>query len=100
MLFFLVKLFRKMVFLSILLVCFPAESVTIYGHRGARGLAPENTLPGFQVALKHHVDYVDIDVVLTKDGVLVAHHGLTLNPDVTRDARGNWVENTTIAVKD
>ncbi len=100
MLFFLVKLFRKMAFLSILLVCLPAEGVTVYGHRGARGLAPENTLPGFQVALKHHVDYVDVDVVLTKDGVLVAHHGLVLNPDLTRDVRENWIEDTGIAVKD
>ena len=98
--FCLVKLFRSMIFFSVLLACFPAESLTVYGHRGARGLAPENTLPGFQVALKHHVDYIDVDVVMTKEGILVAHHGLTLNPDVTRDVRENWVENTDIVIKE
>ncbi|MCH9756507.1 MAG: glycerophosphodiester phosphodiesterase [Gammaproteobacteria bacterium] len=96
----LVKLFRKLVFCSLLLTCFSAESLTVYGHRGARGLAPENTLPGFQTALKHHVDYVDVDIVMTKDGVLIAHHGLTLNPDVTRDVRKNWVEDTDMIVKE
>ncbi|MDF1646575.1 MAG: glycerophosphodiester phosphodiesterase family protein [Legionellaceae bacterium] len=98
--FFLVRFFRQLIFLSILLICFPVESLTIYGHRGARGLAPENTLPGFQVALNHHVDYVDVDIVMTQDGILVAHHDLTLNPDVTRDAKENWVENKDIAIKD
>lgn len=79
-------------FVLVVQVCIPAERVTIYGHRGARGLAPENTIPAVQVALDHHVDAVDLDVVMTKDGVLVAYHGLTLNSDTTRDANGRWVE--------
>lgn len=71
---------------------FSAESVTVYGHRGARGLAPENTLPAFQAALDHHVDVIDLDVVMTEEGVLIAHHDLTLNPDLTRDEAGEWVD--------
>lgn len=84
---------KKFVLLSIfLLACFPAESLTVYGHRGARGLAPENTLPAFHEALKHRVDAIDLDIVMTKDGVLVVHHGLTLNPDITRDENGHWID--------
>ena len=76
-----------------------AHALVIYGHRGARGLAPENTLIGYEVALTHGVDYVDMDVVMTKDGVLVAHHDLTLNPDITRDAQGRWIRNNQLIIK-
>ncbi|MEK7599928.1 MAG: glycerophosphodiester phosphodiesterase [Patescibacteria group bacterium] len=46
----------------------------IIGHRGARGLAPENTVKGFQKALKHHVDMVELDLRVCRDGVVIAHH--------------------------
>ena len=46
----------------------------IIGHRGARGLAPENTLAGFDAALRHRVAYVEFDVRLTKDKQLVVIH--------------------------
>ena len=67
------------------------NATIIYGHRGARGLMPENSLPGFEMALKQGVDYVDLDIAMTKDGVLVVQHDLILNPDLTRDAKGTWV---------
>ncbi|MDX2345968.1 MAG: glycerophosphodiester phosphodiesterase family protein [Legionella sp.] len=79
------------VLFNLLFICFSAQSMVVYGHRGARGLAPENTLPGFQVALSHHVDAIDLDIAMTKDGVLVVYHDLVLNPDITRDATGDWV---------
>jgi|ECHhosMinimDraft_1075155.scaffolds.fasta_scaffold01817_2 glycerophosphoryl diester phosphodiesterase len=46
----------------------------IWGHRGARGLAPENTIPSFQLALQLGVDGVELDVHLSKDGELVVMH--------------------------
>ena len=46
----------------------------IIGHRGARGLAPENTLASLQKALKHHVDLVEVDVRVSEDGVPLLHH--------------------------
>src|SRR5947207_7662258 len=46
----------------------------IIGHRGARGLAPENTLASLQKALEHHVDAVEFDLRVTKDGVVILHH--------------------------
>jgi len=46
----------------------------IIGHRGARGLAPENTIAGLQKALDHHVDEIEFDVRVTKDGIPVLLH--------------------------
>jgi glycerophosphoryl diester phosphodiesterase len=46
----------------------------IIGHRGARGLAPENTIASLRKALEHKVDEIEIDVRVTKDGVPILHH--------------------------
>lgn len=46
----------------------------IIGHRGARGLAPENTIAGLQKGLQHHVDELEYDLRVTKDNVVVLHH--------------------------
>ncbi|MBL8379859.1 MAG: glycerophosphodiester phosphodiesterase [Burkholderiales bacterium] len=63
----------------------------IQGHRGARGLAPENTLAGFKRALDAGVSTLELDIGVTRDGVVVIHHDESLNPDTTRDARGAWL---------
>jgi glycerophosphoryl diester phosphodiesterase len=63
----------------------------LQGHRGARGLAPENTFAGFRAALAAGVDAIEIDVAVTADGVPVVSHDPLLNPDLTRDGRGNWL---------
>ena len=60
----------------------------IIGHRGARGLFPENTLAGFTGALALGVDALELDVGMTADGVVVVSHDPALNPDHTRDAGG------------
>lgn len=46
----------------------------IIGHRGARGLAPENTIKGMKKALDHRVDMIEFDVRVSKDGVPLLHH--------------------------
>jgi glycerophosphoryl diester phosphodiesterase len=63
----------------------------IYAHRAGRGLMPEQTLPAYVAALRLGVDYVDMDIGMTKDGVLVITHNLSLNPDLTRDQNGRWI---------
>lgn len=50
------------------------KTTKYYGHRGCRGLYPENTLPGFQKALTYDVDGIEWDVVVSKDGQLVISH--------------------------
>jgi glycerophosphoryl diester phosphodiesterase len=67
-------------------------ALDLQGHRGARGLLPENTLPSFQRALDLGVTTLELDIAITRDGVLVIHHDPTLNPDITRDAAGRFLE--------
>lgn len=64
----------------------------IIGHRGARGLFPENTLAGFEAALALGVDALELDVGMTADDVVVVTHDPALNPDHTRDAAGAWLD--------
>lgn len=71
----------------------------IEGHRGARGLWPENTLAGFDGALALGVDAIELDVVTTGDGVVVASHDPCLNPDLTRDENGVWSVSPGVAVR-
>lgn len=53
----------------------------IIGHRGARGLAPENTLEAIHEALKYHVDEVEIDIRITRDGIPVLGHNRAIPTD-------------------
>ena len=52
-------------------------AIEIYGHRGAAGLAPGNTLEAFRTAINLDVDVIDMDIGITKDGVVVVHHDLS-----------------------
>lgn len=67
------------------------DSFDLQGHRGARGHAPENTLPGFARALELGVSTFELDVGVSRDGVVVIHHDRRLNPDVARGPDGRWV---------
>ncbi|GAH13149.1 unnamed protein product, partial [marine sediment metagenome] len=50
----------------------------VIGHRGAKGIAPENSLSGFKKAVELGIDGVELDVHLTKDGKLVVIHDMDL----------------------
>ena len=89
------KLVIILVILLVALTATPAEAapgqrastdapVLNIGHRGASGYAPEHTIPSYDLALKQGADYIEIDLQMTADGVLVAMHDDTLN----RTARG------------
>jgi glycerophosphoryl diester phosphodiesterase len=72
--------------------------IDIQGHRGARGLFPENTLEGFIAASALGVEAFELDVGMTADGVVVVSHDPTLNPDLTRDASGAWLAERRTAI--
>jgi glycerophosphoryl diester phosphodiesterase len=55
------------------------------GHRGASGYAPEHTIPAYDLALELGADYIEQDLQLTSDGILVVLHDTTLD----RTARGD-----------
>jgi glycerophosphoryl diester phosphodiesterase len=73
-------------------IAFSAGAFDLQGHRGARGLLPENTLPSFQKALDLGVDTLECDMAITSDSVVVLYHDLWLNPDITRGPDGQWLE--------
>jgi glycerophosphoryl diester phosphodiesterase len=54
-------------------------SPLVIGHRGTSGHLPEHTLPGYALAIRLGADYIEPDLVATKDGVLIARH----EPDIT-----------------
>lgn len=64
-----------------------AQTLDIQGHRGARGLLPENTIPAFLRALDEGVTTLELDVVITKDKQVVISHepymsgGICTKPD-------------------
>ena len=68
-----------------------ADAFDLQGHRGARGLAPENTLEGFAVALAIGVNTLELDVGVSKDDVVVVSHDRVLNPDHTRGPDGQFL---------
>jgi glycerophosphoryl diester phosphodiesterase len=68
------------------LVLMPVERPLVIGHRGAPGYRPEHTLASYRQALRLGADRIELDVVLTRDGVLVARHedDLRLTTDIRR----------------
>ena len=71
---------------------FERPKFEIQGHRGARALFPENTVPGFIATLAIGVDGLELDVAVTADGIPVVCHNVDLDPDVTRAVDGNWLQ--------
>ena len=60
----------------------PPARILVHGHRGARALRPENTLPAFEYAIAQGVDALEMDMAVTKDNVLVISHDPILEPPV------------------
>jgi glycerophosphoryl diester phosphodiesterase len=69
----------------------PCHAFDLQGHRGARGLMPENTLASFAAALSIGVTTLELDLGMTKDGVVVVSHDSLLNPDHTRGPDGQFL---------
>ena len=65
--------------------------IQVYAHRGARSFAPENSLPGYATGLAIGTHWVDMDIVMDKDGEIVVSHDIWLNPDITRGPDGEFL---------
>lgn len=72
-----------------------AHSVQVHGHRGARAVRPENTIPAFEYALANGVDVLELDLGVTKDNKLVIIHDQTLNPEICLDPNGKKITRIT-----
>ncbi|PJZ79799.1 glycerophosphodiester phosphodiesterase [Leptospira meyeri] len=64
------------------------KTIDLQGHRGARGLKPENTWPAFEEAIKYKMVTLELDTVLTKDKRIVIHHDSDTNPIICQNANG------------
>jgi len=70
------------------------ERPEVHGHRGCRGLRPENTLPAFLHALALGVDVLEMDVVISADHQVVVSHEPWFNPAICLDAQGRPIPNS------
>lgn len=70
------------------------DAFDLQGHRGARGLAPENTFPSFVEALKNGVTTLELDVVVTKDMKILVSHDPWINKNFCTDKNGQPIKRT------
>lgn len=83
---------------ALLMTTGSATGLDLQGHRGARGLLPENTLPAFARALSIGISTLELDTAVTRDGVIVVSHDAVLNPDITRGPDGTWIARRDLAI--
>lgn len=96
--------FRSTVIAGLLLVFFLGSSLSagefdLQGHRGTRGLMPENTLPAFARALSIGVSTLELDTAVTRDNIVVVSHNPRLNRDITRTRSGKWLSEDGAAIR-
>ena len=72
--------------------------IRIYGHRGARGDLPENTLESFEYIFKNNITGLELDILFSKDLIPVITHDFFLDPDQTKDLDGNWIASNSISI--
>ena len=83
------------VLISLVSVLSAQESVKhidVHGHRGTRGTRPENTIAAFREALRVGVDVLEMDMNVTKDGVIVISHEKSIVPDICLGPEGKKLE--------
>jgi glycerophosphoryl diester phosphodiesterase len=68
-----------------------SAQVQVHGHRGARAMRPENTLPAFEYAIAQGVDALELDMAVTRDNVIVVSHDPILHPPVCSGPRDRAV---------
>ncbi|MEM9856614.1 MAG: glycerophosphodiester phosphodiesterase [Bacteroidota bacterium] len=66
-----------------------AQKIDIQGHRGARGVLPENTIPAFIYALDQGVTTLELDLAITKDNQVVVSHEPWISPEICLDTDKN-----------
>ena len=67
------------------------DHIKIYGHRGARGNLPENTLRSFKFLFDNNISAYETDILISKDLVPVIFHDFRLNPNITKTNDGEWI---------
>lgn len=73
----------------VMMAMMSGASIQVHGHRGARAVRPENTLPAYEYAIAQGVDVLEMDMAVTKDGVIVMSHDPHMNPAICTGPKGN-----------
>jgi len=76
------SMLRRSLIASLLFLPLMPAQILVHGHRGARAMRPENTIPAFRYAIDVGVDFLEMDVAVTKDNVLVISHDPHMNPEI------------------
>jgi glycerophosphoryl diester phosphodiesterase len=58
------------------------KKIKIHGHRGARGMLPENTLAALNYAIENKIDVLELDLQMTKDKEIIIYHDKNINTDI------------------
>ena len=74
--------------------------IKIYGHRGARGDLPENTIDSFQYLFDNFIGAYETDILISKDLIPVITHDFKLDPSLTKDINGEWITDENIKIFD
>ena len=85
---------RPLAVLCLIIVMSPAANtnrILVHGHRGARAMRPENTIPAFEYAIKAGVDALEMDMAVTRDNVIVISHDPILEAPVCTGPRPSAV---------
>lgn len=79
----------KLVVLLLMAISASAQSrILVHGHRGARAVLPENTIPAFEYAIAAGADMLELDLAVTKDDVLVVSHDPVVNRKICAGPEG------------
>lgn len=74
--------------------CNSKTNIDVQGHRGCRGLYPENSLPAFQHAIDLGVNTLELDLVISKDKKVVVSHEPFMNHEIALDISGKEISET------
>ncbi|MFC3810816.1 glycerophosphodiester phosphodiesterase family protein [Lacihabitans lacunae] len=85
-----IKTFILFISLSFLNMNIGFAQFEIQGHRGCRGLMPENTIPAFLRAIDEGVETLELDVIISKDNKVVVSHEPQFNPEITTKPDGSF----------
>ena len=88
---------KRIIFLTLVAVTAPALAAdlklpAVHGHRGSRGTVPENTIPAFEAALLAGADVLELDLGVTKDGVVIVSHEPKVTPERCLNADGKKLD--------
>ena len=89
------KYFLIILCLSLQMSTIAQNTIMVVGHRGCRGVMPENTIEGFREAIKRGVDGIEWDVVVNNQGQLVISHEPYFHKDFCFNSQGDPIEDET-----